>query len=80
MVFRRKRRARLLPARFNPMLQVGDHHDPLVEVHDGKRWIGLLPLAMNQGFEIVQASRPEMDQIAMLSEYRVEYAPDFKVC
>ncbi len=79
IVIRHKSHQKLFPARLNRALEVGTGHDPLLEIRNGQGWVRLGPVEANDQFEIVYADRPAMEQLAMLTEYGLAYAPDFEL-
>lgn len=77
MIIRRKSDDRLLEARLNFHHRVGNHRDPALEANTGESWYRLCPTEMAYAFEITSATEVEMDQLAMLVEYGLEFAVDF---
>ncbi len=77
MLLRRKSDDWLVEARLTPHRRIGRHRDPAVEVYTEGVWYRLRPADMADGFEIVAATGPEMDQMALLVEYDLEFAADF---
>jgi len=77
MLIRRKADERLFQARWNHNLRVGRHHDPALEASDEGSWRPLPPTDMADHFEIVAASEVEMGEMALLTEYGLQFAPDF---
>jgi hypothetical protein len=77
MIIRRKCDDRLLEARLNYQQRMGRHRDPIMEAQTGGSWYHLQPPEMAQAFEIAAASKVEMNQLAQLVEYGLEFAADF---
>src|SRR5947209_7146197 len=79
MLMRRRKTGALYRARLNPRLHIGCQNDPLLEIHCGAHWTGLLPPQMVRCFEILAATPREVNQLALLTEYPLRYARDFTV-
>lgn len=77
MIIRRKSDDRLLKARLNFRHPIGRYHDPALEAKTGGIWYRLGPTEMAYAFEIISATELEMDQLALLVEYGLEFAVDF---
>jgi len=78
MLLRRKQSGVLYRARLNPRFRIGDHLDPLLEIYRRRHWVGLMPAQMGHRFEILAASSRETNQLALLTEYPLRYARDFR--